>query len=77
IKLLDLEKAKKIWSKRLAIEKDLSQLLRHMPGLDPGASEKLLAYYFADSDLTGWRQRLNQAILAKQAKQQQKAKEVA
>lgn len=77
IKLLDLEKAKKIWPKRLAIEKDLSQLLRHMPGLDPGASEKLLAYYFADSDLTGWRQRLNQAILAKQAKQQQKAKEVA
>jgi len=77
VRLLDLEKAKVTWFKNHAIEKDISQLVRHTPGLDQDNTEKLLEYYFEGSDLAGWRRRLREAILSKQRKQLQKAQEVA
>lgn len=77
IRLLDLEKARVTWFKKQAIKKDLSQLIRHTPGLDENNTEKLLACYFDKADLKGWRQRLHRIIRSKQEKQQQKAKEVA
>lgn len=73
VKMLDLEKAHAVWFKNRAIEKDLSQLIRHTPGLDKEKSEMLLSYYFEESELETWRTRLARAIEDKKQRQKQKA----
>lgn len=72
IRLLDLEKAKTALFRRRAVEKDLSQLVRHTDGFDEQAVELFLSYYFDGAELARWRSRLISAIRHKDARRRQK-----